>query len=69
MAKAQQKTSEAEQMKKEDKGITAKTEAIPIVPTVTYTVDDINKVMQYLGTRPYNEVAGLIQLMQTGKSS
>ena len=55
----------------EDKGATgtAKTEAIPMPPMVTYTVEDINQVMNYLGNRPYMEVAGLIQIMQSGKSS
>jgi len=65
------KTEVGKDKKIEDKGVTgpAKTEAIPMAPTITYDMAEINKVMNYLGNRPYVEVAGLIQIMQSGKSS
>ena len=54
---------------KDKKVDTPKKEAVPVVPMVTYSLEEINKVMNYLGSRPYAEVAGLVQIMQSGKSS
>ena len=39
----------------------------PAVETIMYTTESINKVLAYLGTRPYQEVAGIVQVMQTGQ--
>jgi len=34
------------------------------VPTVSLPIEVVNKVLTYLGTRPYSEVAGLISAVQ-----
>jgi len=65
MAKPQAKTTAA----KNDKNDKKEDPNVPMPPSVTYSVEDINQVMNYLGNRPYVEVAGLIQIMQSGKSS
>ncbi len=35
---------------------------------LTYKVEDINKVLNYLGNKPYVEVAALIQVLQSGET-
>lgn len=30
---------------------------------ITFTQDEINKIISYLGTKPYVEVAGLLQMI------
>lgn len=71
MAKSEKTTT----AKNADKGVVAKDKVktedvnVPMAPTITYDMAEINKVMNYLGNRPYVEVAGLIQIMQSGKSS
>ena len=37
------------------------------VETVTYTTEQANKILDYLGSRPYKEVAQLVQILQSGK--
>ena len=46
-----------------------KTPVVKEVPveTITYPTAEVNKVLNYLGSRPYTEVAGLIAIMQAGK--
>jgi hypothetical protein len=37
------------------------------VEKVTYPTESINKVLTYLGDRPYKEVAQLIHILQSGE--
>ncbi len=39
------------------------------VNVLVLKLDDANKIVQYLGTRPFNEVAGLINLFQSAKTA
>ena len=36
---------------------------------ITYEIETVNKVLQYLTTRPYGEVQELFALLQKGKLS
>ena len=72
MAKAQAKDktiAALKELKKEVSKDKPKKEAVQAAPSVTYTLEQINKVMNYLGNRPYIEVADIIQVLQSGKSS
>lgn len=37
------------------------------VEKISYATEDINKVLNYLGSRPFNEVLVLIQILQSGE--
>lgn len=54
-------------MAKKETAIAEKKPEAPKVETVSYPVTEINKVLDYIGSRPFKEVAGLVQILQSGK--
>lgn len=70
MGKDQKKTNALKNDTPEKVNTEAGVEAsVPMPPSVTYPIEEINKVVNYLGSRPYAEVVDLIRIMQSGKSS